>query len=87
METNLRIVQLQEHNNSFTVTYFNQDEPLLESLFQCTFQRQSSLEYTIQELLQYCIQTEEFLDIKGLYSTSLEQITAKSLYSSFSHFI
>jgi hypothetical protein len=84
MHHHLQIVSFIENGNCITVTYLNRNEPLIHSLYRCTFQQAEDHSYELSELLHYCLESEEFLDIRGLYSTTLEQSIMSSLESQIS---
>ncbi|MBM6618140.1 hypothetical protein [Bacillus suaedaesalsae] len=73
-----KIVNVEEDGNTVTITYMSNDDPIPYSLFQCTFKNDED-QVVINELLHYCMKTENFLDIKGLYSSSFEQSLVQSL--------
>jgi hypothetical protein len=73
-----KIVKVTEEDNVLIVTYLCNRDPIPYSLYQCSFVVDGD-QYVIQEILQYCLITENFLDIRGLYSAHLEQSIAQTL--------
>jgi hypothetical protein len=77
-DSTYKIIKVTEENNVVTITYLCNREPLPHSLFQCSFAVDEN-QYVIYEILQYSLISEDFLDIRGLYSTQLEQAIAQTL--------
>ncbi|MFZ3589592.1 hypothetical protein ACOI1C_09975 [Bacillus sp. DJP31] len=73
-----QIVNVIENDNVVTVNYLCKNDPIPYSLFQCSFETDGT-NYSIQEILQYCLKSEDYLDIRGLYSSDLEQSIAENL--------
>jgi hypothetical protein len=80
MQNNIyKIVNIIEDNNVLTITYICNNDPIPYSLFQCSFGIEDD-HYFVYELLHYCMKTEDFLDIHGLYSSQFEQSIMSSLH-------
>ncbi|MBM7659679.1 hypothetical protein JOC85_000446 [Bacillus mesophilus] len=79
VERTYKILNSIEIDNTVTVTYLCSNDPIQESLYQCTFSNHSH-QYDIKEHLQFCLKNEDFLDIQGLYSQHLEQSIVDTLY-------
>jgi hypothetical protein len=78
-EPTYKIINITENDETMTVTYLCSNDPIQDSLYQCTFSNKLN-QYNIKEHLQFCIKNENFLDIQGLYSQHLEQSIVNSLY-------
>ncbi|WP_456275796.1 hypothetical protein [Bacillus sp. AK128] len=67
-----KIIDKTENENATTIVYLCENDPVEHSLFQCSFINKEDY-YEVKEHLHFCLKTEDFLDIKGLYSNDLEQ--------------
>ncbi len=75
-----QIVNMEESKNILTVNFLCNKEPIQYSLLQCSFAF-DEYQYSIHEILQYCLKSEEYLDIRGLYSSEYEQFIVHNLYT------
>jgi hypothetical protein len=78
-DTTYKIVNVLEKENVITITYICNNDPIPYNLFQCSFSIEDN-QYSIHELLHYCMRTEDFHDISGLYSSEFEQKIVGSLH-------
>ncbi|KAA0546638.1 hypothetical protein FZW96_15490 [Bacillus sp. BGMRC 2118] len=78
VEKPYKLVNVEENNNAVTITYMNTSDPIPYSLYQCTYKKDEDW-FMIDEWLHYCMKSEDFLDIKGLYSSNFEQSLLQSL--------
>lgn len=78
MDKPYKIMNVEENESTITITYMSNYDPIPYSLFQCTYEKDDN-HYIVNQLLHYCIKSEDFLDIKGLYSSSFEQSLVHSL--------
>ncbi|WP_246938506.1 hypothetical protein [Bacillus pinisoli] len=79
-DSTFKIVTKNEETNSTTIVYLCQNDPLQDSLFQCSFSKDNN-DYVVTEHLQYCMKSENFLDIQGLYSNELQQEIITALHN------
>lgn len=77
-DSTFKIINKTQNEDTTTVVYLCPNDPVQESLFQCSYSQVEN-EFLVTEHLQYCIKSEDFLDIQGLYSKDLQQNIITSL--------
>lgn len=82
--SNYKIIDIEINNYFITITYISLKEPIPYSLYKCSYSKKNQESNTL-EFLQFCMKTEEFVEISGMYSQPLQKsIRDDLLHSTYS---